>query len=126
MWWWSIYSSNANTSATVVSVRRWSIYSSNANTSATSAAVVNVCDNISGRQYIVAHHHVMRQHGRRGRGYAVDSTVVNVCIITTTSAGVMAVVEEADSMVVEEAVVEVCGNPHLDKGEVAPTLKNIW
>ena len=69
----------------------------------------------------------MRQHGRRGRGYAVDSTaVVKVCIITTTSAGVEAVVEEADSMVVEEAVVEVCDNPHLDKGEVAPTLKNIW
>ena len=57
----------------------------------------------------------------------MDSTaVVKVCIITTTSAGVEAVVEEADSMVVEEAVVEVCDNPHLDKGEVAPTLKNIW
>ena len=44
-----------------------------------------------------------RQHQRRwGRGYVVDS------------------------MVVEEVVVEVCDNPHLDKGEVAPTLKNIW
>ena len=56
----------------------------------------------------------------------MDSTaVVNVCIITTTSAAA-AVVGGRCAEVVEEAVVEVCDNPHLDKGEVAPTLKNIW
>ena len=47
--------------------------------SATSAVVVSV------RQC----QHIMRHRRRWGRGYAVDSTaVVNVCIITTTSAAV--------------------------------------
>ena len=146
----TLYSSNANTSAVVVSVRqpyivamptrqRWWLVCD------------NVCDNISGRQYIVAssamscdnmgggvggmqwtarrwsrkrtarQHGGGRgsgQHGGRGSGQhdstvVVEEAVVEVCIITTT-------------WVVEEAVVEVCDNPHLDKGEVAPTLKNIW
>ena len=46
-----------------------------------------------------------------------------MCVSSRQHGRAAAVVEEADSMVVEEAVVEVCDNPHLDKGEVAPDVE---
>ena len=97
--------------------------------------MVGVCDNISRRQYIVARHHVSNvsnvitscdNMGGGVGGMQWTARRWSKCASSRQHGRAAAVGGGRCAEVVEEAVVEVCDNPHLDKGEVAPTLKNIW